>query len=147
MSPRLFLHGDSIVSPLFQATGWSLWLCRKPTCRFLFITIRVIIFASWCKKKDVPVRGPLLRSHNLAPCPQVWTIDSSWPLQNSSLVYLGLEIRSLPFMARPPPDESAISCDYSRSFCQPHLLQRPSGIVSWATYRPLLFSYLTGCSK
>ena len=110
------------------------------------------------QKKDVPVRGPLLRSHNLARRlhedygshfrhpPHVWTIDSSWPLQNSSLVYLGVEIRSLPFMARPPPDESAISCDYSRSFCQPHLLQRPSGIVSWATYRPLLFSYLTGCS-
>ena len=31
------------------------------------------------------------------------TIDSSWPIQNSSLVYLGMEIRSLPFMARPPP--------------------------------------------
>ena len=111
------------------------------------------------QKKDVPVRGPLLRSHNLAPRlhedygshfhhpPQVWTIDSSWPLQNSSLVYLGVEIRSLPFMARPPPDESAISCDYSRIFCQPHLLQRPSGIVSWATYSPLLFSYLMGCSE
>ena len=90
--------------------------------------------------KDVPVRSPLLRSHNLAPRlhedygshfrhpPQVWTIDSSWPLQNSSLVYLGLEIRSLPFMARPPPDESAISCDYSRSFCPPHLLQRPPSL-------------------
>ena len=35
--------------------------------------------------------------------PQVWTIDSYWPIQNSSLVYLGVEIRSLPFMARPPP--------------------------------------------
>ena len=60
-------------------------------------------------------------------------IDSSWPLQNSSLVYLGMEIRSLPFLVQPPPDESAISCDYSRSFCQPHLLQRPSGMVSWAS--------------
>ena len=39
----------------------------------------------------------------------------------------------MPFLARPPPDKSAISCDYSRSFCQPHLLQRPSGIVSWAS--------------
>ena len=65
--------------------------------------------------------------------PQVWTIDSSWPLQDSSLVYLGVEIRSLPFLARPPPDESAISCDYSRIFCRPHLLQHPSGIVSWAS--------------
>ena len=33
--------------------------------------------------------------------PQVWTIDSSWTLQNSSLVYLVMEIRSLPCMARP----------------------------------------------
>ena len=57
------------------------------------------------------------------------------------------QIQSLPFMARPHPDQSAISYDYSRSFCQPHLLQRPSGIVSWATYRPLPFSYLTGCSE
>ena len=66
------------------------------------ITIRVVIFASWWKK-DVPVRGLVLRSHTLAPSlhedydshfrhpPQVWTIDSSWPLQNSSLVYLGVE--------------------------------------------------------
>ena len=67
------------------------------------------------RRKDVPVQGPLLRSHNRASSlhedygshfrhpPQVWTIDSSWPIQNSSLVYLGVEIRSLPFMARPPP--------------------------------------------
>ena len=67
------------------------------------------------RRKDVPVQGPLLRSHNRAPSlhedygshfrlpPQVWTIDSSWPIQNSSLVYLGMEIRSFPFMARPPP--------------------------------------------
>ena len=83
----------------------------------------------------------------IPPTSKVWTIDSSWSLQNSSLVYLGVEIRSLPFMARPPPDGSTISCDYSRIFCQPHLLQRPSGIVSWATYRPLFFSSLTGCSE
>ena len=50
-------------------------------------------------------------------------------------------------MARPPPDGSTISCDYSRIFCQPHLLQRPSGIVSWATYSSLVFLSLTGCSE
>ena len=50
-------------------------------------------------------------------------------------------------MARPPPDGSTISCVYSRIFCQPHLLQLPSGIVSWATYRSLVFSSLTGCSE
>ena len=77
------------------------------------ITIRVVIFASWWKK-NVPVRSLLLRSDTLAPSlhkdygshfrhpPQVWTIDSSWPIQNSSLVYLGMGIWSLPFMARPP---------------------------------------------
>ena len=104
------------------------------------ITIRVVM-----GKRTYQFGGPLLRSHTFAPSlhedydshfrhpPQVWTIDSSWPLQNSSLVYLGVEIRSLPFLVRPPPDESAISCDNSRSFCQPHLLQRPSGMVSWAS--------------
>ena len=40
------LHSQSFV-PFAQATGWSLWICRTPTCRFLFITIRVVIFASW----------------------------------------------------------------------------------------------------
>ena len=50
-------------------------------------------------------------------------------------------------MARPPPDGSTISCVYSRIFCQPHLLQCPSGIVSWATYRSFVFSSLTGCSE
>ena len=53
----------------------------------------------------------------------------------------------MPFMARPPPDGSTISCFYSRIFCQPHLLQCPSGIVSWATYCSLVFSSLTGCSE
>ena len=161
MSPRLFLHGDSIVSPLFhlprRLDGLSGSAGRLPAGSYSsrFASLSLLRGA----KKDVPVRGPLLRSHNLTPRlhedygshfrhpSQVWTIDSSWPLQNSSLVYLGVEIQSLPFMARPPPDKSAISCDYSRSFCQPHLLQRPSGIVSWATYRPLVFSYLAGCSK
>ena len=147
MSPRLFLHGDSIVSPSFHSPrrldGLSGSTGRLPAGSY---SLRFASLSSLRGgKKDVPVRGPLLRSYNLAPRlhedygshfrhpPQLWTIDSSWPLQNSSLVYLGVEIRSLPFLARPPPDESAISCDYSRSFCQPHLLQRPSGIVSWAS--------------
>ena len=43
------LHSQSFV-PFAQATGWSLWLYRTPTCRFLFITIRVVIFASWWEK-------------------------------------------------------------------------------------------------
>ena len=40
------LHSQSFV-PFAQVTGWSPWICRTPTCRFLFITIRVVIFASW----------------------------------------------------------------------------------------------------
>ena len=40
------LHSQSFV-PSAQATGWSLWACWTPICRFLFITIRVVIFASW----------------------------------------------------------------------------------------------------
>ena len=108
------------------------------------ITIRVVIFASWWEKGRTSSGSSVSVSHRASSLhedydshfrhpPQVWTIDSSWPLQNSSLVYLGVEIWSLPFLVRPPPDESAISCDYSRSFCQPHLLQRPSSMVSWAS--------------
>ena len=40
------LHSQSFV-PFAQATGWFFWICRTPTYRFLFITIRVVIFASW----------------------------------------------------------------------------------------------------
>ena len=115
------------------------------------ITIRVVIFASWRKERTslestASVSHPRTRSScglwlPFPPFSKVWTTDSSWSLQNSSLVYLGA------FMARPPPDGSTISCVYSRIFCQPHLLQRPSGIVSWATYRYLVFSSLTGCSE
>ena len=49
LSPLLFPHGDSTVSPLFHPPRWldGLWTCRTPSCRFLFITIRVVIFASW----------------------------------------------------------------------------------------------------
>ena len=161
MSPRLFLHGDSIVSPSFHSPrrldGLSGSAGRLPAGSY---SSRFASLSSLRgRRKDVPVQGPLLRSHNRAPSldedygshfrhpPQVWTIDSSWPIQNSSLVYLNMEIRSLPFMARPPPVRVSISSDYSRSFCQPHLLQRPSGIVYWATYRPSFFSYLTECSE
>ena len=121
------------------------------------ITIRVVIFASWRKERTSPkstasVSHPRTRSScglwlPFPPSSKVWTIDSSWSLQNSSLCVSRRGIRSLPFMARPPPDESTISCLYSRIFCQPHLLQRPSGIVSWATYSSLVFSSLTGCSE
>ena len=117
MSPRLFIHGDSIVSPSFhlprRLDGLSGSAGRLPAGSY---SSRFASLSSLRgRRKDVPVQGPLLRSHNRAPSlhedygshfrhpPQVWTIDSSWPIQNSSLVYLGVEIRSLPFMARPPP--------------------------------------------
>ena len=147
MSPRLFLHGDSIVSPLSHSPrrldGLSGSTGHQPAGSSHHDSRRYLRFV--VGKRTYQFGVPLLRSHTLAPSlhedydshfrhpPQVWTIDSSWPLQNSSLVYLGVEIRSLPFLVRPPPDESAISCDYSRCFCQPHLLQRPSGMVSWAS--------------
>ena len=112
MSPRLFLHGDSTVSPSFHSPrrldglSGSAGICSS---RFASLS------SLRGRRKDVPVQGPLLRSDNLAPSlredygshfrhpPQVWTIDSSWSIQNSSLVYLGMEIRSLPFIAWPPP--------------------------------------------
>ena len=111
MSPRLFLHGDSIVSPSFHSPrrldGLSGSAGRLPAGSY---SSRFASLSSLRgRRKDVPVQGPLLRSHNLAPSlhvdygshfhhpPQVWMIDSSWPIQNSSLVYLGMEIRTLPF--------------------------------------------------
>ena len=117
LSPRLFLHGDSTVSPSFhsprQLDGLSGSAGRLPAGSY---SSRFASLSSLRGgRKDVPVQGPLLRSHNHAPSlhedygshfchpPQVWTIDSSWLIQNSSLVYLGMEIQSLPFMARPPP--------------------------------------------
>ena len=117
MSTRLFLHGDSIVSPLFHSPRRLDDLSGSAGC--LPAGSYSSRFASLSslrgRRKDVPVQGPLLRSHNHAQSlhenygshfchpPQVWTIESSWPIQNSSLVYLGMEIRSLSFMARPPP--------------------------------------------
>ena len=38
-------YGDSFV-PSVRATGWFPWTCRTPTCRFLFIAIHVVTFAS-----------------------------------------------------------------------------------------------------
>ena len=78
----------------------------------------------------------------MAPISAILQSMDDWLILASSDLVTSVSrrgIRSLPFMARPPPDGSTISCDYSRIFCQPHLLQRPSGIVSWATYRPLVF--------
>ena len=66
-----------------------------------FITIRVVIFASWGKERTSPestasVSHPRTRSScglwlPFPPSSKVWTIDSSWFLQNLSLVYLGRE--------------------------------------------------------
>ena len=62
------------------------------------ITIRVVIFASWRKERTslgstASVSHPRTRSSYglwlpFPPSSKVWTIDSSWSLQNSSLVYL-----------------------------------------------------------
>ena len=121
------------------------------------ITIRVVIFASWWKRTYqfgvycfglTPSRQVFMRI--MAPISAILQSMDDWLILVSSELVTSVSrrgIRSLPFMARPPPDGSTISCDYSRIFCQPHLLQRPSGIVSWATYRSLVFSSLTGCSE
>ena len=60
-----------------------------------------------------------------------------------SLVYLGMEIRSLPFIARPTP----VRVNNLLLVIEKFLPQRSSGVVYWATYRPSLFSSLAGCSE
>ena len=161
MSPRLFLHGDSTVSPSFHSPrrldGLSGSAGRLPAGSY---SSRFASLSSLRgRRKDVPVQGPLLRSHNRAPSlhedygshfrhpPQVWTIDSSWPIQNSSLVYLGMEIRSLPFMARPPPIRVSNLLRLLEEF-----LSTPSPPASlWCRLlghlSSLTFSFLTGCSE
>ena len=62
------------------------------------ITIRVVIFALWRKERTslestASVSHPRTRSScglwlPFPPSSKVWTIDSSWSLQSSSLVYL-----------------------------------------------------------
>ena len=103
MSPRLFLHRDCIVSPLFlllrQLDGVS--VSTGAYMQDPLITIRVVIFASWRKERTslestASVSHPCTRSScglwlPFPPSSKVWTIDSSWCLQNSSLVYLGRE--------------------------------------------------------
>ena len=64
-----------------------------------------------------------------------------------SLVYLGMEIRSLPFIARPTPVRVSNLLRLIEEFLSTHLLQRPSGVDCWATCRPSLFSSLAGCSE
>ena len=64
-----------------------------------------------------------------------------------SLVYLGMEIRSLPFIVRPTPVRVGNLLRLIEEFLSTRLLQRPSGIDFWATCRPSLFSSLAGCSE
>ena len=159
MSPRLFLHRDCIVSPLFLSLRWLDGLSGSTGAYMQdpLITIRVVIFALWRKERTSleSTAFGLTPSHQvfmwiMAPISAILQSMDNWLILVSSELVTSVSrrgIRSLPFMARPPPDGSTISCVYSRIFCQPHLLQRPSGIVSWATYRYLVFSSLTGCSE
>ena len=100
MSPRLFLHRDCIVSPLFLSLR-RLGGLSGSTGAYMqdhLITIRIVIFASWRKERTslestASVSHPGTRSScglwlSFPPSSKVWTIDSSWSLQNSSLVYL-----------------------------------------------------------
>ena len=103
MSPRLFLHRDCIVSPLFLSLRRldGLSGSTKAYMQDPLITIRVVIFAS-LRKRTYEFRVycvGLTTSHQSScglwlpfqPSSKVWTIDSSCSLQNSSLVYLGGE--------------------------------------------------------
>ena len=70
---------------------------------FLDLQVPVHHYSLRGRKKDVSVHGPLLWSDNRAPSlhedygshirhpPQVWTIDSSWPIQNSP-VYIEAQV-------------------------------------------------------
>ena len=50
-SSHFFMETPQSVLRSIRPGDWmSLWTCRTPSCRFLFITIRVVIFASWWKK-------------------------------------------------------------------------------------------------
>ena len=94
------LHRDCMASPLFLSlrrldglSGSTGAYMQDP-----LITIRVVIFASWRKERTslestASVSHPRTRSScglwlPFPPSSKVWTIDSSWSLQNSSLVYL-----------------------------------------------------------
>ena len=105
MSPCLFLHGDSTVSPSFHSPrrldGFSGSAGLLPTDSYSSRFASLSSFRG--RRKDVPVQGPLLRSHSCTPSlhedygshfrhpPQVWTIDSSWPIQNSP-VYIEAQV-------------------------------------------------------
>ena len=89
-----------MVSPLFlslrRLDGLSGF--TGPYMQDPLITIRVVIFASWRKERTslestASVSHPRTRSScglwlPFPPSSKVWTIDSSWSLQDSSLVYL-----------------------------------------------------------
>ena len=148
-------YGDSTVSPSFHPSGrldgFPGPAGRLPagSCSSRFASLSSLRG----RGKDVPVQGPLFRSHDRAPSlhedygsrfrhpSQVWGQDASLPgrlahpglfgasclqsrdrlltvctelgiqvnltksslVPTQSLVYLGMEIRSLPFIARPTP--------------------------------------------
>ena len=159
MSPRLFLHRDCIVSPLslslrrldgLSGSTGSLHAgsSHHDLRRYLrFVGERTYQSGVYCVG--------LTPSHQvfiwiMAPISAILQSLDDWLILVSSELVTSVSRRgiwSLPFMARPSPDGSTISCVCSRIFCRPHLLQRPSGIVSWATYCSLVFSSLTGCSE
>ena len=148
-------HGDSTVSSSFHPSGRLDGLSGPAvrlsagSCSSRFASLSSLRG----RRGDVPVQGPLLRSHDRAPSlhedygscfrhpPQVWGQDASLPgrlahpglyrdhlftvegqapvnfielgiqvnltksslVPTQSLVYLGMEIRSVPFVARPTP--------------------------------------------
>ena len=95
MPPRLF-YIETTWSALcsFRSGDWMAYLAlQESTCRILSSR-----FASWRKERTslestASVSHPRTRSScglwiPFPPSSKVWTIDSCWSLQNSSLVYL-----------------------------------------------------------
>ena len=119
------------------------------------ITIRVVIFASWRKERTslestASVSHPRTRSScglwlPFPPSSKVWTIDSSWSLQNSSLVYLDGDFGLCLFGSTSPrrfKNLLRLLEDFLSTKSPPaSLWHRILGHVSL-----LSFSSLTGCS-
>ena len=119
------------------------------------ITIRVVIFASWRKERTslestASVSHPRTRSSYglwlpFPPSSKVWTIDSSWSLQNSSLVYLDGDFGlCLLWLDLPPTVQNLLRLleDFLSTTSPPaslwHCILGHVSLIS--------FSSLTGCS-
>ena len=111
MPPRLFyIETTWSVLCSFRSGDWMAYLAlQEPTCRIL--SSRFASLSSLRGGKNVPVWSLLRRSRTRSSCglwlpfppsSKVWTIDSSWSLKNSSLVYLDGDYGLCPFGSTSP---------------------------------------------